>query len=51
VAVFEVVVRGLLVVGTRLLEQFVEDSPAGGPRGFLRSVVATSSSAGASSLL
>jgi hypothetical protein len=31
VAVFEVVVHGSLVVGTRLLEHFVEDAPTGGP--------------------
>jgi hypothetical protein len=30
VAVFEVVVRGSLVVGTRLLEHFVKDSPTRG---------------------
>jgi hypothetical protein len=50
VAVFEVVVRGPLVVGTWLFEHFVEDAPAGGPRGFLLSAAATRSSAGASSL-
>jgi hypothetical protein len=35
VTVLEVVVCGSLVVGTRLLEHFVEDAPAGGPSRFL----------------
>jgi hypothetical protein len=35
VAVLEVVVRGPLVVGTRLFEHFVEDAPAGGLSRFL----------------
>jgi hypothetical protein len=50
VAVLEVVVRGSLVVGTRLLENLVEDAPDGGPQGFLRSAAATRSSAAASCL-
>jgi hypothetical protein len=35
VAVFEVVVRGPFVVGTRLFEHFIKDAPAGGASRFL----------------
>jgi hypothetical protein len=35
VAVFEVVVRGPLVVGTRFFEHFIKNTPAGGPSRFL----------------
>jgi hypothetical protein len=50
VAVLEIMVRGPLMVGARFFEHFIEDTPAGGPRGFLRSAAATSSPAGASIL-
>jgi hypothetical protein len=50
VTVLEIVVGGSLVVRAWLLEHLIEDAPAGGPRGFLRSAATTKSSAAASCL-